>query len=112
MLYPQNNKAYVRYYFLPARNGNKPEIIEVINSRLHAVDVPMLEEDLLLEPFYTRSVTMKEAMDYGESEIWVVFSTWDELQADHEKYEVGAVEIAALSNVTSLLLSSSGDLVV
>ncbi|WP_299825359.1 hypothetical protein [uncultured Pontibacter sp.] len=106
MSHPQNIKAFVRYYYLAAREGRSAEIIEVLNSKSHTVKVPMWEEDILLEPFHTRALTRKEGAAYNKAEVWKVFEDWEELYGDHEKYSVRQNEMLALENFRNQLYTS------
>ncbi|WP_439881470.1 hypothetical protein ACSX1A_20355 [Pontibacter sp. MBLB2868] len=103
MLYPQDEKTCVRYYYLSARSGNNAEIIEVLNSRCFSVKVPMLEEDVVLEPFHTRQMTPKESKVFRDSETWKVFSCWSKLYENHHKYDVEERELAELEEYRSKL---------
>jgi hypothetical protein len=110
MFEPSILTAFVRYYYLPARNGNFPEIIEVVNGQHEAITLPTLEEDIILEPIYKRSLTDKEMEDYMNNEIWVVFSSWGELQTEHERRSVSPEDMSAIA-VFKYLLCRSQDMV-
>ncbi|MEJ8802806.1 hypothetical protein [Pontibacter sp. H249] len=102
------HKACVRYYYLPARHDKYAEIIEVVNSQHYTIDVPMWEEDIILEPFYTRFITTKEEKHCRGSEIWKLFSGWEKLYSDHQKYEVEEKDVLLLKEFKNTLLLSKG----
>ncbi|GAB3201660.1 hypothetical protein ABID22_001421 [Pontibacter aydingkolensis] len=106
MLHPSTNKACVRYYYLAPRNGNKAEIIKVLNSHRYTIDVPMWEEDVILEPFYTRPMTVKEEHNCRGAETWKLFSDWSKVCADLLKNGVAENELKELENYRDNLLSS------
>ena len=109
MLHPIKNTACVRYYYMPARNGNSAEIIEVLNSQQCTIDVPVWEEDIILEPFYMRTITSKEEQTSNGAEIWKLFYDWKKLYADHQKYGVEKADMILLESFRSRL-SLSADL--
>lgn len=106
MLHPENEKACVRYYYLSARNGNSAEIIKVLNSQRYTIDVPMWEEDVILEPFYTRPITSKEEHACRGAETWKLFSDWNKLYADLLKNGVTKEELKELEHYQRNLSSS------
>ncbi|WP_460923301.1 hypothetical protein [Pontibacter brevis] len=76
----------VRYFYLPANSNRGAEIIQVINSSSTLVQVPMREEDVELTVFFERELTMNERLTYGSSETWKVFTSWDEIEQDHNQF--------------------------
>ncbi|MBC5993075.1 hypothetical protein [Pontibacter cellulosilyticus] len=106
MLHPENNKACVRYYYLAARNGNSAEIIKVLNSQRYTIDVPLWEEDVILEPFYTRPMTKKEEHHCKGSETWKLFYNWNKLYADLSKNGAGEHELKELQDRQKNLMSA------
>jgi hypothetical protein len=81
---------------MPARKDSQAEIIMVLNSREEVITVPTWEEDIELEPFYTRPLTSIEADTTKEAELWKVFLSWDSLHNDHYKMEVQEKYLDAL----------------
>lgn len=84
--YLKSTAPCVRYFYLPANNTRDAEIIQVLNSGGHAVQVPMREEDVELTAFFERELTKSEKLTYKNSETWKVFTSWDEIEQDHINY--------------------------
>lgn len=86
--HPCQGQHQVSYFYLPASNGKPAEIIVVLNSTSDTIQIPVPEEDVVLQVFFQRSITPAEAKRYGTEEIWRIFNTWPLLKADHAKYNV------------------------
>ena len=85
MLHPNLSQSFVRYYYLAARNGSSAEVIKVLNSQRHTIDVPLWEEDVILEPIFTRPMTRKEKSHCKGGEVWKLFNDWDKFCKDLSK---------------------------
>lgn len=95
-LHPKCNQLQVCYYYLPSQNSKPAELIEIINSTASAIRIPVPEEDLELKAFFQRDMTQKEVERFGSDATWRIFSSWEELKADHEKYRVNPETIMLL----------------
>lgn len=110
MLHPNAKSSCVRYYYLAARNGNSAEVIKVVNGQSYTIHVPLWEEDVVLEPIFSRPMTCKEESSCKGIEVWKLFNDWDKLYKDLKK---GAEEndLKKLeANVSGLLVAEDTSL--
>ena len=86
--HPNTLQPQVSYFYLPSLNGKPAEVIVVLNSTANTIQIPVPEEDLELQAFFERSMTTAETTHFGKASTWRIFSTWNQLEADHKEYGV------------------------
>ncbi|MBD1398351.1 hypothetical protein H9Q13_14360 [Pontibacter sp. JH31] len=84
------------YYYMSANAERPAEIIEILNSDRPYVQVPMREEDVMLEAFFVRDMSAEEIQSHGNNQVWQIFGTWGELIDDHLKLHVNDYVLAEL----------------
>ncbi|MDX5417667.1 MAG: hypothetical protein LPK09_00520 [Hymenobacteraceae bacterium] len=84
------------YYYMPASAERPAEIIEILNSDRPYIQVPMREEDVMLEAFFMREMSEDEIKSHGSNQVWQIFGTWGELIDDHLKHHVNDYILAEL----------------
>ena len=80
--------SIVYYFYLPAFDNKPAEVIEVLHGDNLFVQVPMREEDKRLKSFYQRPLTAKEVENFGRRQVWQIFTSWQELEEDHTRWNV------------------------
>ena len=95
------NQHLTAYFFLPASDERSSEIIQILNAEELLIQVPMREEDVVLESFYQREMTEAEISRYGKQEVWQIFGSWGELFEDHLKLQVSECALSQLSHFKS-----------
>ena len=86
----------VYYFYLPSLNGKPAEVISVVNCTSDLIRIPMPEEDLELSAFFQRNITPTEYKKFGSKSTWRIFSSWSELETDHQKYKVSMATMLIL----------------
>ncbi|MFD2246048.1 hypothetical protein [Pontibacter ruber] len=94
--HPEKQKVQVSYYYMPAGHDRKAEIIQIINSDSWCIEVPTREEDLELFSFFQRIATVTEIAQFGTSQTWRIFTSWEALEEDHHLYQVDQDILAIL----------------
>ena len=92
------NRKQTAYFYLPASDERSSEIIQILNAGELHIQVPMREEDVVLESFFQRDMTEAEINWYGSQEVWQIFGTWGELVDDHFKFKVSDYILSELSH--------------
>ncbi|WP_114778405.1 hypothetical protein [Botryobacter ruber] len=80
--------SMVYYYYLPAFDNKPAEVIEVLHGDNLFVQVPLRDEDKRLRSFYQRPLTVKEVENFGKRQVWQIFTSWQELEDDHTRWNV------------------------
>lgn len=98
MLHHPNSDQLLQvcYFYLPSLNGKPAEVITVLNCASDTIRIPMPEEDLELSKFFKRRITPSEYKEFGTKSIWRIFSSWSELETDHQEYKVSPANIGML----------------
>ena len=92
------NQHLTAYFYLPASDERPSEIIQILNANELLIQVPMREEDVVLESFFQREMTEAEIGKYGRQEVWQIFGSWSELIEDHFKLQVSEYVLSQLSH--------------
>ncbi|WP_461490540.1 hypothetical protein [Pontibacter sp. HJ8] len=102
------NQHQAAYFYLPASEGRSAEIILIVNSDRRFVQVPMREEDVVLEAFFQRDMTEMEINSFGTNQVWQIFGTWNDLADDHIRYRVSDYVLSELYYFKDLFPLSEG----
>ncbi|MEJ8758120.1 hypothetical protein WG947_13995 [Pontibacter sp. H259] len=94
--HPDKSQLQVCYFYLHPLNGKPAEIIVVLNSNCDTVQIPIPEEDLQLQAFFQRPITVHESNRFGTAPVWRIFDSWEKLEADHLKYKVSPATLKKL----------------
>ncbi|NDK57728.1 hypothetical protein [Pontibacter fetidus] len=86
----------VCYFYLPSLNDKPAEVIGVVNCTSDTIRIPMPEEDLELSAFFQRNITPTEYEAFSNQSTWRIFSSWSELETDHQKYKVNLATMLIL----------------
>jgi hypothetical protein len=101
-IHPDMQKVQVSYYYMPAGHDRQAEIIQIINSDSWCIQVPTREEDLELYSFFQRTATITEIIQFGKSQTWRIFSSWEALEEDHQLFQVDP-------DIRAILLAHRGE---
>lgn len=85
------------YFYMPASDERPSELIEILNCDNKYIQVPMREEDIVLEAFFVRDMTEKEIQNFSNTQVWQIFATWGELLEDHLRYHVDTFVLSELN---------------
>ncbi|MER2996163.1 hypothetical protein [Pontibacter populi] len=98
MLHHPSQLPQVCYFYLPSLNGKPAEVIAVLNSSSDTIYIPVPEEDVQLNAFFQRSITPAETRRFGTDSTWRIFTSWCDLETDHNKYGVSLAILDMLLN--------------
>ena len=76
------------YFYMPASDERPAELIQILNCDSTYIQVPMREEDVMLDAFFVRDMTETEVQNFSGSQNWQIFVHWDDLHEDHVRYKV------------------------
>lgn len=82
---------------MPASEERPAEIIQIMNTDRRYIQVPMREEDIVLEAFFQRDMTVAEIDSFGSNQVWQIFGTWHDLLDDHLRFDVSDFVLSELS---------------
>jgi hypothetical protein len=102
------NPYQAAYFYLPASEGRPAEIILIVNSDKRFIEVPMREEDVVLESFFQRDMTDVEIKTLGNNQVWQIFGSWNDLADDHIRYQVSDYVLSELFYFKELFPLSEG----